>query len=156
MSVQYKESGTWKDISSGSNNAVDTVEDGNMSPITSNAVYDALTTVYDSVYNRLKPKVWTTSINIGTSTWTVTISRSVDMVHVKLRCTASGTATSGANVVFPHAPGWCKLKHTISENTTSTNALLDVQINNSVTYWGGDLAVNSEWNGTELAYDADI
>lgn len=45
MSVQYKESGTWKDISSGSNNAVDTVENGNMNPVTSNAVYDAVTPI---------------------------------------------------------------------------------------------------------------
>lgn len=42
MSVKYKQSGTWKDISSSSNNAVDTVADGNMNPVTSNAVYDAL------------------------------------------------------------------------------------------------------------------
>ena len=42
MSVQYKTSDGWKNISSSSNNAVDTVENGNMSPVTSNAVYDAL------------------------------------------------------------------------------------------------------------------
>ena len=32
----------WKNISSSSNNAVDTIENGNMNPVTSNAVYDAL------------------------------------------------------------------------------------------------------------------
>ena len=42
MSVQYKTNGGWKNISSSSNNAVDTVADGNMSPVTSNAVYDKL------------------------------------------------------------------------------------------------------------------
>ena len=42
MSVQYKTSDGWKNISSSSNNAVDTVEDGNMNPATSNAVYDKL------------------------------------------------------------------------------------------------------------------
>ena len=42
MSVKYKQSGDWKDISSSSNNAVDTVADGNMNPVTSNAVYDAI------------------------------------------------------------------------------------------------------------------
>ena len=42
MSVQYKSSDGWKNISSSSNNAVDTVENGNMNPVTSNAVYDAL------------------------------------------------------------------------------------------------------------------
>lgn len=40
MSVQYKTSDGWKNISSSSNNAVDTVADGNMNPVTSNAVYD--------------------------------------------------------------------------------------------------------------------
>lgn len=43
MSVQYKTSDGWKNISSSSNNAVDTVADGNMSPVTSNAVFDGLT-----------------------------------------------------------------------------------------------------------------
>ena len=42
MSVQYKSADGWKNISSSSNNAVDTVENGNMNPVTSNAVYDAL------------------------------------------------------------------------------------------------------------------
>lgn len=45
MSVQYKSSDGWKNISSSSNNAVDTVENGNMNPVTSNAVYDKLNTV---------------------------------------------------------------------------------------------------------------
>ena len=45
MSVQYKSSDGWKNISSSSNNAVDTVENGNMNPVTSNAVYDTLNTV---------------------------------------------------------------------------------------------------------------
>ena len=38
MSVQYKSSDGWKNISSSSNNTVDTVENGNMNPVTSNAV----------------------------------------------------------------------------------------------------------------------
>lgn len=42
MSVQYKSADGWKNISSSSNNAVDIVENGNMNPVTSNAVYDAL------------------------------------------------------------------------------------------------------------------
>ena len=42
MSVQYKSADGWKNISSSSNNAVDTVENGNMNPVTSNAVYDKL------------------------------------------------------------------------------------------------------------------
>jgi hypothetical protein len=42
MAVKYKKNGTWYDISSSSNNAVDAVENGNMNPVTSNAVYDAL------------------------------------------------------------------------------------------------------------------
>lgn len=55
MSVQYKTSDGWKNISSSSNNAVDTVENGNMSPVTSNAVYDKLygnagTKYYMAVY----------------------------------------------------------------------------------------------------------
>jgi hypothetical protein len=40
MAVKYKKNGTWYDISSSSNNAVDAVENGNMNPVTSNAVYD--------------------------------------------------------------------------------------------------------------------
>ena len=38
MSVQYKSADGWKNISSSSNNAVDIVENGNMNPVTSNAV----------------------------------------------------------------------------------------------------------------------
>lgn len=56
MSVQYKTSDGWKNISSSSNNAVDTVADGNMSPVTSNAVYDKLYanagTYYEKTVNR--------------------------------------------------------------------------------------------------------
>lgn len=42
MAVKYKKNGTWYDISSSSNNAVDAVENGNLNPVTSNAVYDNL------------------------------------------------------------------------------------------------------------------
>ena len=45
MSVQYKTEDGWKNISTSSNNAVDSVTDGNMNPVTSNAVYDALNTI---------------------------------------------------------------------------------------------------------------
>ena len=38
MSVQYKSADGWKNISSSSNNTVDTVENGNMNPVTFNAV----------------------------------------------------------------------------------------------------------------------
>ena len=40
MSVKYKQSGDWKDISSSSNNAVDTVAEDNMGAVTSNAVWE--------------------------------------------------------------------------------------------------------------------
>lgn len=40
MSIQYKSTDGWKNISSSSNNAVDTVENGNMNPVTSNAVWE--------------------------------------------------------------------------------------------------------------------
>lgn len=40
MSVQYKSADGWKNISSSSNNAVDAVTNGDMHPVTSNAVYD--------------------------------------------------------------------------------------------------------------------
>ena len=146
MSVKYKQSGDWKDISSSSNNAVDTVADGNMNPVTSNAVYD-----------RLKPKYWTSSISIGTSTWVVNIYRSVDMVHVQLRCIGTGSATVGTYVSFTGAPDWCKLKNSISQLTTSPEStVLDVSTTNSVTYWGGTLNQNAEWNGTCLAADAVV
>lgn len=42
MAVKYKKNGTWHDISSSSNNTVDAVENGNLNPVTSNAVYDEL------------------------------------------------------------------------------------------------------------------
>lgn len=42
MGVKYKKNGTWYDISSSSNNAIDAVENGNLNPVTSNAVYDNL------------------------------------------------------------------------------------------------------------------
>lgn len=45
MAVKYKKNGTWYDISSSSNNAVDAVENGNLNPVTSNAVYDYLAPV---------------------------------------------------------------------------------------------------------------
>lgn len=112
--------------------------------------------VNNTLDNRLKPKVWTTSIDIGTSAWYVTISRSVDFVHVKLRCFRTGTITLGTNVVFPNAPDWCRVKHTISEATTNNDAVIDLQINNSVTIWTNNLYANSEWNGTELAFDAVV
>jgi len=49
MAVLYKTNGEWKDISSSSNNVVDAVENGNMSPVTSNAVYDAMNTKQDVI-----------------------------------------------------------------------------------------------------------
>lgn len=49
MAVQYKKNGTWYDISGSSNNAVDAIENGNLNPVTSNAVYDALNTVTTGV-----------------------------------------------------------------------------------------------------------
>lgn len=53
MSVQYKSADGWKNISSSSNNAVDTVENGNMNPVTSNAVYDKFASIaaVDAVTN---------------------------------------------------------------------------------------------------------
>lgn len=192
MSVQYKTSDGWKNISSSSNNAVDSVADGNMSPVTSNAVYDKFASiaavdsvtngdlhpvtsnaVYDypidsitdgqhrpptsnAVYDRLKPKHWTTSITIGTSAWDVSISRSVDMVHVKLRCTATGNATPNTNVAFPNAPAWCRVRQVVS-CATSQAGVIDLQTNNSVTWWSSQaIPQNAEWNGTCLAYDADV
>jgi len=59
MSVQYKTADGWKNISSSSNNAVDTVENGNMSPVTSNAVYDKLDVV-GQVYD-ISPAAFTLS-----------------------------------------------------------------------------------------------
>lgn len=59
MSVQYKSADGWKNISSSSNNAVDTVADGNMNPVTSNAVYDKLNVV-GQVYD-ISPAAFTLS-----------------------------------------------------------------------------------------------
>ena len=64
MSVQYKTANGWKNISSSSNNAVDTVENGNMNPVTSNAVYDELNTVTTGTAT-----IDTTNVNSGTVTW---------------------------------------------------------------------------------------
>ena len=133
------------EIPTGNVQPVDAVTDGDMHPVTSNAVYD-----------RLKPKYWTTSITIGTSAWDVSISRSVDMVHVKLRCTATGTATPGTNVAFPNAPAWCRVRQFVS-CVTSQDGVIDLQTNNSVTWWSSQaITQNAEWNGVCLAYDAVV
>lgn len=147
--------------------AVDAITNDDLHPVTSNAVYDyPIDSITDgqhrpptsnAVYDRLKPKMWTSSINIGASTWTVTISRSVDFVHVRLRCTATGAATGGTSVAFPNAPAWCKVKQTISEVTTFERAIIDLQTNNSITCWSNiTLENNSEWNTVALAFDADV
>jgi hypothetical protein len=147
--------------------AVDYVENGNMHPVTGNAVYDfpigyiiqsqPRPPTSGAVYDALKPKMWTSSINIGASTWTVTISRSVDFVHVRLRCTATGAATGGTTVNFPNAPDWCKVKQTISEVTTFERAIIDLQTNNAITCWSSmTLENNSEWNAVALAFDAEV
>jgi hypothetical protein len=49
MAVLYKTNGEWKDISSSSNNVVDAVENGNLNPVTSNAVYDVMNTKQDVI-----------------------------------------------------------------------------------------------------------
>jgi hypothetical protein len=64
MAVKYKKNGTWYDISSSSNNAVDAVENGNLNPITSNAVYDELNTVITGTAT-----IDTANVNSGTVTW---------------------------------------------------------------------------------------
>lgn len=64
MSVQYKTSDGWQNISSSSNNAVDTVENGNMNPVTSNAVYDKMNVV-GQVYD-ISPAAFTLSGNSQT------------------------------------------------------------------------------------------
>lgn len=75
MSVQYKTSDGWKNISSSSNNAVDTVENGNMNPVTSNAVYDAISASI-SKGNAPTPTLTPTGLNadIVTTTDDVTIA----------------------------------------------------------------------------------
>lgn len=146
--------------------AVDSVTNGDLHPITSNAVYDyPIDSITDgqhrpptsnAIYDRLKPKMWTTSITVGNSAWDVTISRSVDFVHVKLRCTTGGTAPLGANVAFPNAPAWCMVKYPISV-ATSQGGVIDLQVNNSITWWSSiSIPTNAEWNGICLAFDADV
>lgn len=85
MSVQYKTSDGWKNISSSSNNAVDTVENGNMNPVTSNAVYDKLNTKQDIIK----------TITVHANTWRdyITVeNRLTDWVQVGI---ASPTIPSG-------------------------------------------------------------
>lgn len=69
MSVQYKSADGWKNISSSSNNAVDTVENGNMNPVTSNAVYGA--------FDTLDSKVDTNATDIANLTTTVNMKQDV-------------------------------------------------------------------------------
>lgn len=146
--------------------AVDSVTNDNLHPVTSNAVYDyPIDSITDgqhrpptsnAVYDRLKPKMWINSITVGNSAWDVYIYRSVDFVHVKLRCTAGGTAPQGTNVAFPNAPAWCRVKHVVSEATTQAG-VIDLQTDNSITWWSGtSIPTNAEWNGTCLAFDADV
>lgn len=93
MSVKYKQSGTWKDISSSSNNAVDTVENGNMNPVTSNAVYDGLA---QEVTNRN-----TAISNDRTSHFGCNTSGAVSVIGEQtVTSSVSWTATSNGYVYF--------------------------------------------------------
>ena len=93
MSVKYKSSDGWKDISSSSNNAVDTVENGNMNPITSNAVFDGLT---QEVTNRN-----TAISNDRTSHFGCNPSGSVSIIGAQIiTSSVSWTATSNGYVCF--------------------------------------------------------
>lgn len=153
--VISSEFGTIKDVSN-LNSSVSVINGKIPSNASTSNQLATQSDVNNTLDNRLKPKVWTTSIDIGTSAWNVIISRSVDTVHVKLRCTAGGTATLGTDVVLPNAPAWCAVKYMISANTTQ-GGVIDLQTNNVVTWWSiTSIPTNSEWNGTGLAFDAVV
>lgn len=84
MSVQYKSADGWKNISSSSNNAVDAVENGNMNPVTSNAVYDKLNvlgTLYSPhIYN--VPATGSSGWNYGVWEGTADLPKGAYLVHV--------------------------------------------------------------------------
>ena len=82
MAVLYKTNGEWKDISSSSNNAVDAVENGNMNPVTSNAVYDALAPIDISSSVTVSPSVTirADSLHVVKSGYTVDVSFIIESI----------------------------------------------------------------------------
>ena len=94
MSVQYKSTDGWKNISSSSNNAVDTVENGNMSPVTSIAVYDALNSfakIY-TVGGRIINSASDTTEGYGIAT--ITLQNGIARIDFEAKITTAGTATT--------------------------------------------------------------
>jgi hypothetical protein len=111
MSVQYKSSDGWKNISSSSNNAVDTVENGNMNPVTSNAVYDALNT-FETI--PITPNSHVTS-------GTITCKKCGHLVEVNLQSVMTDIASgTGSNTIF--ASGFPKPAINVSYNCFTVHA----------------------------------
>lgn len=109
MSVQYKTSDGWKNISSSSNNAVDTVENGNMNPVTSNAVYDKLNTV----------ETIPITPNSHVTSGTITCKKWGHYVEVNLQNVV--TDLTGGNIVF--ASGFPKPALNVRYNCFTVHAM---------------------------------
>ena len=90
MGIQYKSNGTWKNISSSSNNAVDTVENGNMNPVTSNAVYDMIAAL--SPFNKTPTLVATTGGPGTTQNALWTATKDCWVTAAVLTCDSNGAA----------------------------------------------------------------
>lgn len=104
MSVQYKTSDGWKNISSSSNNAIDTIENGNMSPVTSNAVYDKLNDTPIEITPTLE-----SGFTSGTFNKVYVFNKSKKLV-LKIGCAKnSGDLVSERVCSFP-APSWLDTK----------------------------------------------
>ena len=148
MSVQYKTTDGWKNISSSSNNAVDVVADGNMNPVTSNAVYD-------------KFAIQASTITIDTSVYNVnswfTLRKSGNVVCLSGRCWKEEQMVTPNGVVIGHVPegfrpsfGTFFTAHMFDSNRTQF--LLIVQPNGNIETAGAgatssriDFYVNMSW-----------
>ena len=114
MAVKYKTNGTWYDISSSSNNAVDAVENENLNPVTSNAVYDALNsliTVPTTAPGEGQQRVY----RIGDIQIIVGLTRAIGNISstsnkvtytVPFKFSPSVHATNDANMGSPIFIGW--------------------------------------------------
>lgn len=110
MSVQYKTSDGWKNISSSSNNAVDTVADGNMNPVTSNAVYDEFNTV----------ETIPITPNSHVTSGTITCKKWGHYVEVNLQSVITDIPGGNSNVVF--ASGFPRPALNVSYNCFTVHA----------------------------------
>lgn len=128
MSVQYKTSDGWKNISSSSNNAVDTLENGNMNPVTSNAVYDAMPTfeqyVLPMTYTIASNEILDIETVIPWTDDTIVIPRWLGTNQVVMSNYYNGNGKVGIT-----------LKNNLNSTITITDARICLSVIRSKEYW---------------------